>query len=50
MARRFERHVLHHRPVLIPQLGKARIDIVVEDITLKQRNDLGRPVNADGFF
>src|SRR5213076_2471376 len=44
----FERHVFHHRAAVVPQFREARIDSPVEDIALKQVNDILGSMYANG--
>jgi hypothetical protein len=45
----FERKILHHCAMLIPQLGKSGIDAVIEDIALQQTDDLLSGMNPNRF-
>src|SRR6185369_15725547 len=42
-----EGKIFHDPPVLIPQLRKARVDVVVENVTLQQIDHFLRSVNAN---
>ena len=44
-----ERHVFHHRPMLISQVGESRIYVVIKNIALKQTNDFFSRVYSNGL-